>query len=272
MPPRPPIYRPPGKRLSARVSKPLSYDKRRGSSSARGYDRKWRAVRDLKLTSTPYCERCERDGITTAAGYVDHRIPLEEWPEGRLVLDNLESMCSHHHNSTKQIEERAWRATSRPGWLDPSRIPVEIVSGPIASGKSHYARTTAGPRDLIIDLDVIACHVAGVPFSHSWDRKHLDAALRERNAILASLSRPEAPARWARAILILSDATADGRAWWQAQLGAARVVVMATPADVCHARLMADPDRHARIEHAREAIAQWWQAFEPRPGEVIVKP
>lgn len=271
MPPRPPIYRPPGKRLSAKAAKPLSYDKRRGSSTARGYDRKWRAVRDLKLTQTPYCEPCDRGGITTIAGYVDHKIPLTERPDLRLELSNLESMCSHCHNSTKQLEEREWRASGRPGWLEPSRIPVDIVCGPIASGKSTWAHENAGARGLIIDLDVIACHIAGIPFTHAWDRAHLDAALRERNALLAALSRPEAPYRWSHAILIVSEAKADGRAWWQEKLSARSVVVMATPADRCFARLAADPDRHGRLEPSREAIAYWWQTYEPRPGEVVVQ-
>ncbi len=35
----------------------------------------------------------------------------------------------------------------------PSAIPVTMVCGPAASGKSQYVRDRAGGRDLVIDLD-----------------------------------------------------------------------------------------------------------------------
>lgn len=211
-------------------------------------------------------------GVITLAVLVDHRIPLEQWPEGRLVLTNLESQCAHHHNVVKQREESAWRGSAKPGWLEPSRVPLEVVCGPIASGKSTWVRRHAGPRDLIVDIDAIGSRLAGLPFTHSWDRRHLDDALRERNAMLASLARPDARTRWPMAWLIVSEPTADGRAWWQERLEPRRITVMETPPAVCLERMRLDPDRIDRLEHATHAIGAWWQTYEPREGEHVVRP
>lgn len=270
MPPRPPLYRARGVR-SHREHK-AAHDKRRGSSTARGYDRQWRKVRALKLTITPLCERCTAVGVVTLATTVDHRVPLEQWPEGRLVMTNLESQCDHHHNVIKQREEAEWRGSGKPGWLEPSRIPLELVCGPIASGKSWWVRQHAGPRDLVVDMDAIASRIAGLPFTHSWDRRHLDDALRERNALLAALSRDDATSRWPMAWLIVSEPTASGREWWCDRLEPRRVTVLETPPAICLERVRRDPDRAARFDHASHAIAAWWSAYEPRDGEHAVRP
>ena len=76
--------------------KPINkaYEKQRGSSSDRGYDASWRRVRKAKLNTD---DLCERDRCGRIATTVHHKIPIEEWPEGRLRFDNLESLCRDCH-------------------------------------------------------------------------------------------------------------------------------------------------------------------------------
>lgn len=226
----------------------------------------------MKLSRNPLCERCAAIGVDTWATHVDHVIPLEQRPDLRLDIENLESQCGYHHNVVKQREESAFRASGKPPWLEPSTIPITVVCGPVASGKSTWTASQAGPRDLVIDLDVIGSRIAGLPFTHSWDRVHLDAALRERNALLGALSHADAPRRWPRAWLIVSEPTSEGRAWWADHLDPVAVVVMETPPAMCLERARLDADRTHRMDAATHAIGQWWAAYEPRDGETIVRP
>lgn len=270
MPPRPPIYRARGVRTPKQHK--AAHDAKRLSAHERGYDRQWRKVRALKLSMNPLCERCAAAGLDSWATHVDHVIPLEQRPDLRLVIENLESQCGYHHNVVKQREESAWRGSTRPDWLTPSRIPLEIVCGPVASGKSTWAAQHMGPRDLLIDLDVIGSRLSGLPFTHDWDRRHLDAALRERNATLGALSSADIGSRWARAWFVVSEASPGGRAWWQEHLEPRRITVMETPPELCLQRVKLDPDRSPRLEAASHAIGLWWQTYEPREGEHVVRP
>lgn len=226
----------------------------------------------MKLSTTPLCERCALAGVDTWATTVDHRIPVEQRPDLRLCMENLESQCDYHHDVVKQREESAFRASGKPPWLEPSLVPLVIVCGPVASGKSTYCAHHAGARDLIIDLDVIGSRLSGLPFTHDWNRHHLDAALRERNALLGALAKGDAPTRWARAWLIVSEPTSEGRAWWQEKLEPDAVVVLETPPGLCIERARGDRDRDGRMDMATQAIGEWWQRYEPRDGETIVRP
>ena len=79
--------------------------KRRGgdteSSSARGYDSAWRKVRDRKAKQSPLCERCLKVGryipikerVDGKPGVVHHIKPVDKFPELRLSMENLESLC-----------------------------------------------------------------------------------------------------------------------------------------------------------------------------------
>lgn len=68
------------------------YDKQRGSSPTRGYDRAWRKVRNDYLRKHPLCERCNAKAIV-----VHHRTPITKGGE-RLKHSNLEALCHRCHN------------------------------------------------------------------------------------------------------------------------------------------------------------------------------
>jgi 5-methylcytosine-specific restriction protein A len=70
----------------------------RETPTERGYDAKWRKIRAYKLHQDPICElqtHC-RYGIATE---VHHRIPIRQWPGGRLRFDNLQSVCKPCHSA-----------------------------------------------------------------------------------------------------------------------------------------------------------------------------
>jgi len=68
-------------------------DKKRYSSSKRGYDKRWRAIRKIFLGHNPLCsdKNCNR-----FATEVDHIKPLESG--GTHKLDNLQGFCKRHHS------------------------------------------------------------------------------------------------------------------------------------------------------------------------------
>jgi 5-methylcytosine-specific restriction protein A len=83
------------------------YDKLRGSAAARGYDAAWRALREVALRRDKYtCQYCYKRGVVKAAEDVHHLKPVTEYPELRLVLDNLLSAC-HACNLAEDRKRRA---------------------------------------------------------------------------------------------------------------------------------------------------------------------
>lgn len=82
------------------------YERSRGTSAERGYDRQWRKVRAIKLSLNPLCERCFKKDLIVEATMVHHIKPISKYPELRLVLDNLESMCNPCHE--EEEKEGRW--------------------------------------------------------------------------------------------------------------------------------------------------------------------
>ena len=164
-------------------------DARRGSASSRGYDADWRRLRAAFLMKHPLCLFCEEAGRVTEATVVDHIISFVDRPELRLAWANLRSLCKDcHDRRTARDQAFGGRAARWPDWLRPSAVPLNIVCGPPASGKTTLVRERAGPTDLVLDLDAIAASLSGKGL-HSWGRQWLDPAMRERNELLGRLSR-----------------------------------------------------------------------------------
>ena len=73
-------------------------DQWRGRADERGYDSKWKNLRNAFITENPLCKHCEEQGRTTPATEVDHikafcgkNDPL------RLDWQNLQSLCHSCH-------------------------------------------------------------------------------------------------------------------------------------------------------------------------------
>ena len=95
------------------------YDKDRGTSTERGYDAAWQRTRAFKANMSPLCEICLQSGDIVPLDIVHHIKPIETHPELRLVLDNLLSVCSRHHEEIHK-DERWGRVSkkNRASWGD----------------------------------------------------------------------------------------------------------------------------------------------------------
>ena len=73
------------------------YDKERGNSGRRGYDAQWQKLRNIKANQDPLCEICLLKGLVVPLDVVHHIKPIETHPELRLNMNNLQSLCTQHH-------------------------------------------------------------------------------------------------------------------------------------------------------------------------------
>lgn len=66
----------------------------------------WRRLRRIKLSRDPLCVQCLAIGRVVSAGEVDHIKSVKEYPELRLVYDNLQSLCETHHSQKTRAENK----------------------------------------------------------------------------------------------------------------------------------------------------------------------
>lgn len=228
----------------------------------------WIALRDQVRRESG--GMCEWPGCKERGQRIDHKLERKDRPDLALVRSNLWNLCPSH-DGRKTAEEKRIRggdvpASNHPEWLLPSAIPLLIVCGPPASGKTTWAREQLAGRGELIDLDEIMAELSGLPL-YQAGREWLNPAVRQRNNMLGSLSRRP---KWQRAALIVGEPSAERREWWAEKLRPTRVVVMETPEDVCIQRLNADPRRTSRGIELATAIHEWWSRYTRRPGDVVV--
>ena len=103
MPRKPETFKPTRRPDRARAAERL-YDVTRGSAASRGYDRRWRKVRNNKLGRDPLCEHCLEMGRPTPAVDVDHVKPIK-LGGARYSMRNLQSLCRSCHNRKTRAGE-----------------------------------------------------------------------------------------------------------------------------------------------------------------------
>ena len=81
------------------------YDRRRGTSTERGYNARWRQLRRWWLNAHPLCEECRKEKKLVAATIVDHITPHRG--DQTLLYDpaNLQSLCTICHNRKTATED-----------------------------------------------------------------------------------------------------------------------------------------------------------------------
>ncbi len=228
---------------------PRRYRPAGSSADKRVRGRKGMAMRRRRLQRRPLCAHCSTSARPVAAEEVDHIVPLHAG--GTDTDDNVQCLCRACH-AAKTARDRAndGAAEFYPTWLQPSAVPLVIVCGPPASGKTTYVQQHARPGDVVISLDDILIGVQ--PGYEHWaadlDRATLKQAIRIRNARLKALASATAGRAW---FIVSAPAPAERR-WWRAQLGG-RIVLLDPGADECKRRAMA-----RGTPRAVEGIDRWF--------------
>jgi hypothetical protein len=250
---------------------------------------RWRKLRLAHLRTHPLCVMCKEAGRVTAASVVDH-VKAHKGNEA-LFWDqsNWQSLCKPCHDRHAQSRDRTgktpsvigldgWPVTDRkelglgdlshPAWFKPLAVPLTIVCGPPASGKSTYVAQHKGEADVVIDLDAIAIKTFGKPVALLPKDLRL-ACIKARNGQLRDLMTGDAsaPMAW----LIVTEPEAHKRQWWDDTLKPRSIIVIATPEADCIARAKADT-KQQRPADVASTIASWWQTYGPRPSEVVIRP
>lgn len=219
--------------------------------------------RRRRLMLHPLCAECKKRGVVRASDEIDHIIPLGMG--GTDSDDNVQGLCTDCHALKSASEDAAHGgAMLHPDWMPRSAIPLTIVCGPPASGKTTYVKDHAGPHDPVIDLDTILASLQPgyVHWSGERDWNLLTRAVRERNSRLAALSRATAGKAW----FIVSAPSKAERDWWAAKLGGT-ILLLNPGVEECKRRAMA---RGTPL--AVQGIAEWarkarepWKPYTPKP-------
>ena len=154
-----------------------------------------------------------------------------------------------------------------PKNIRPSAIPLTIVCGPPAAGKSWFVAQQRSPDDEVIDLDDIVQEIGGD--ARTVDRAIRKRALRERNDRLRELAVYAGNA--AHAWFITTAASASARRQWARLLKPQRVLVMLTPIEECLRRVRGDIYRARVAEDQTRIIEAWWGIYSPWDGDTAVR-
>lgn len=205
-----------------------------------------------------YNYRCAKCGLVWRShiDQIDHIIPLEQ--AGSNEDSNLQPLCNECHK-VKTIGERGSKRLYikdlvMPMDIYPSGIPLTIVCGPAAGGKSTYIREHMADGDYLIDMDAIrkTLRIA----DSEWDADSLQRSLLYRNDMLRALRNIDAPRAW----FIVSAASCIEREWWMRKLKPERLVIVSASIDVCINRINTSRAGH-RADRSRLATNKWWKEF-----------
>ena len=140
-----------------------------------------------------------------------------------------------------------------PHHLQPSAIPVTLVCGAPASGKSTLVASRKQPSDIEISLDQCKLRVGGRPWD--TDRRIWRLAMAVRDSMLRTLSSRSKGRAW----VIIGGPTKRERDAWRRALGAlcSEVVVLDTAAEICIERLRSDPARAHAMQELINGVQRW---------------
>lgn len=208
----------------------------------------------------------------------DHRTSHQGDEELFWSPGNLQTLCKACHDGRKQKLDRVGGSVSSgamamPDWFRPVFVPLTIVCGPPASGKSTYVRTRQRPGDMLVCFEAITAELFGPGRLHAEaGDSRIGDVLRRRNDMLGSLMRASARGTVRHAWLILTEPRADRRQWWVDTVKPREVVVLETPAAVCIERAAADAaNGDVRSALAVAAIKRWWSDYTRRDGDTVIQ-
>jgi hypothetical protein len=253
--------------------------------------KRWNVRRRAQLRSQPLCGMCHGLGIIKLATVADHVVP-HRGNRQLFFAGELQSLCKSHHDRSKQGDERRGYSTEIgvdgvpvdpahptnrtrerelifPRDLRPSILPLIMVCGPPAAGKSTYVKRHSSPGDMVIDLDQIVAEHIGAEHVRSPDPMVRDRALLIRNDMLRSLSSAS-PVSGRTAWFITTAASPASRRRWEEVLGVKRTIIVDTPLRICIDRIRADPSRSAVARDQERVARDWWGTYHPRTSDVTI--
>jgi len=213
------------------------------------------------------CQMCGRIQIDTSKLVCDHDIPHRGNPDLFWEESNLKTLCADPcHNTAKRREEWStrhqrgdWGLSDNLFWprCQASAVPLTIVCGPPAAGKSTFVAQRAAEGDLIIDLDqIIATLFPSHARTRVWEMRR--DGLLERNGRLRKLSQP---CLAGHAWFTTGAATPAQRMHWADTLRPVRMLVIPTPLQTCIDRINADPTRAVGAHEQASAVRRWWSDY-----------
>lgn len=125
MPTAPPTFKPAW--APARKQQTAFYDRRRGSASARGYDRDWQKLRAMFLRNHPLCADCLEANRATPSIEVHH---VQDIAKGGPRLDeaNLLALCKAcHSRRTAASQGLAAQPQGPQGGGEGSKLKVDSL-------------------------------------------------------------------------------------------------------------------------------------------------
>lgn len=242
------------------VSAPGTSRHDRDTGKGRKYDtRAWRdSIRPQKLRRNPLCEECALSNVVTIAIDVDH----VDGDSSNDRPENLRSLCKRCHSIKTAREDgrpgRYLRELFWPTIINAPALPVTVVCGPPAAGKSTYITKHRGAHDVVIDLDDIVEEQTGIRRAIDEDARR--RGLAERNRRLQALATYRGNAQ--RAWFATTAPRPQERIRWAAMLHAT-VIVLATPLHECRARVRRDQHRNEGSVWQDRIIDRWWRQYEP---------
>ena len=181
--------------LSDRTLCPSHRKETRASSTARGYDRKWRKTRDAYIHAYPWCSEPDCREMATDVDHIDGLGPKGQYGHD---WSNLRSYChSCHSKRTARDQGPGSKARGRT-WKD----SIVVLIGESGSGKSSVRKelaprigyTSLGPDDFMGRWDTLLVRLDAVPHAVvECVRPHtgLKARMKSRRTTVVRLSAPK---------------------------------------------------------------------------------
>jgi len=239
-----------------------SWDERQAdrlSANERGYDRRWRKLRQAVLNGEPLCRACQAMGRVRSAEHLDHIVP--QALRGDNDLDNLQPLCRPCHELKSAAERQMFRK-----WKGGLMTKVVLVAGPSGSGKTTFVHAHKQATDIIIDVDALVHALTGQP----WYERPPEAwkiALDLRDLLLLRLLKPsDVRVAW----VIASEPDAHARRELAERIRAGRVIVLEVDRNECVRRITADSRRSAHVQYWSGIVDRWWSAYGRNEHEEII--
>ena len=84
--------------LSSGKQRNYHYNRTHTQKRTAKYDSTWREFSDNYRKLHPFCVMCLDEGVYNSKHiHVDHIVPLEKAPDRKYDLENVRSVCRHHH-------------------------------------------------------------------------------------------------------------------------------------------------------------------------------